>query len=106
MAESTTTWEEAKKCPICKESGEETYSEPDGMGGKVHTITCKNEGCRWYNTGWLVQVDRKGNIPVRDQGPRGQDKDFPKLSPGLLSMGQRTLEDIVQEDLRNQEKNR
>jgi hypothetical protein len=36
---------------------------------------CENKQCRWFGTTWIVQVDKDGSIPIREQGA----KQFPKL---------------------------
>jgi hypothetical protein len=62
----TPQYEEAKKCPRCGMPGEVTGRMPAPNtlpGTQLHTITCRNEGCRWYSTSWIIQVNPDGSIP-------------------------------------------
>jgi hypothetical protein len=67
---------EAQHCPRCGEQGEQTHRETvtdmslKSFGSSVYTYTCRNERCRWFNTGWIIQVDKNGEIPVRQAGPK------------------------------------
>jgi hypothetical protein len=71
-----TTHEEARSCPICGEYGElQTTTPGPRFGSKVNIYLCMNELCRWYNTGWVVQINADGSIPNRKKGM----KDFPDL---------------------------
>jgi hypothetical protein len=74
-----TTFEQAKRCPKCQTPGEDTksYTPPKGSGlapgTKVHVIYCRQEGCVWKNTPWMVQVNSDGSVPPpRDH--RGEAK--------------------------------
>lgn len=88
------TFEEAKRCPRCDQPGEEVQTKHLGRKGKAHVIHCKNEKCRWFNTGWVVQTDPDGNIPQREQGDRGQDKDYEARSEDQLAAQKRYWEDV------------
>jgi hypothetical protein len=94
MPTADVTFEEAKICPKCKQPGEQTHVENGPRGSKIHTITCKTAVCTWFETGWVVQVLSDGTIPVRESGPRGQDKDFAKLSPDAEAGARRYLEQL------------
>jgi hypothetical protein len=67
MADSVqTTFEEASRCPNCKQPGKDTKSIPVPFGtpgvtkgAKIHTIECQN--CDFGV--WLVQVDPDGSVP-------------------------------------------
>lgn len=62
MAE--TTFEQAKRCPKCGKPGEDSpKTTPGPKGSRVHQIFCRTELCPWYNTPWMVQVNRDGTIP-------------------------------------------
>lgn len=71
-----TTWEEAKRCPRCKNPGVEISRRPGPHGSALHTIQCKTERCQWFNTTYIVQVMSDGSVanPTIDR-----DKSFPKL---------------------------
>lgn len=73
---SETTFEEAKRCPKCKEPGEDRIQRPvHGLprGTMAHTIYCVKEGCEWYNTCWIIQVNPDGSIP-QPKNHRGEAK--------------------------------
>lgn len=98
MAATTdTTYEEAKRCPKCGNPGEETTTARGPHGSTVHTFTCRTELCRWYNTGWVVQVNADGSIPLRGAG----EKDFPDLTPGQEAMARAMIEQIEEEGKRD-----
>lgn len=73
----TTTFEEAKFCPKCGKSGLVTKVTPGPKGSKVHVVTCMNEACKWYQTGWLVQTMRDGSVPTRPKGVKEFPDDLP-----------------------------
>lgn len=81
---STTTFEEAKKCPKCGQIGEDVKQTPgrDGRGKPVtvHTIMCRTQLCRWFGTGYLVQVNEDGSIPDAYSGVANSHKQFPTIS--------------------------
>lgn len=97
------TVEQAAKCPKCGKPGRLNYSakhtDDNGVDWDVVAYICDNELCIWLNTGWLVQSDKNGIVYQRDQGERGQDKQFERMSPDLKAAGRRYLEDIVRRDL-------
>jgi hypothetical protein len=95
--------EEAAKCPKCGKPGILVAVQPvpdEKGGGHVNAYNCDNEGCVWgqEHSGWLVQTDRRGHVFERERGSRGMDKDFPKMTPGQLSMGRAILEDAIQSE--------
>jgi len=95
------TFEEARECPHCHNQMEvELYSKDTRAKREVYTTKCMTEGCRWYGTGRIIQLDN-GIVFERQQGERGQDKGFKTLTPDQLAMGQRMVEDAVQRDLRD-----
>jgi hypothetical protein len=65
-----TTFEEASRCPKCKKPGEDAgvMRMPLGTGlprgTTVHQIFCRNEGCEWFSTPWMVQVNPDGSVPA------------------------------------------
>lgn len=70
-----TTLDEARRCPRCEELGELGTYRPMRGGSKLHTVTCRNERCRWYETSWVVQVMSDGSIAK----PQKHDKFFPSV---------------------------
>ncbi len=66
------TLEEAGKCPRCQKPGEQGAPQPSAEPGvRVIPFTCRTEGCRWFNTGWIVQLNPDGSIPEPSETPRG-----------------------------------
>lgn len=72
-----TTFEEAKRCPKCQTPGEDRRQTraPQGAlpGAKIHHIYCTNNRCVWYDTPWMVQVNKDGSVPP-PQDHRGRPK--------------------------------
>jgi hypothetical protein len=81
------TLEEASRCPKCKEPGDIGARRPTAKPGfDVLGVTCQNEACKWFETGWLVQINPDGSIP--EPAPEGTvrgDKQF--TVEGLLKAG-------------------
>ena len=81
-----TTFEEAKRCPDCKEPGLEigvtslSRNMEVTRGAVLHTFTCKNERCRGFELNWVVQTNPDGSIPQPDPH---REKFFPKIDPSL-----------------------
>lgn len=96
-----TSIEEAAKCPKCSEPGRlsKTVNASNG-NGKVRTYICENERCRWYSTGWVVQVDISGQLV---EGNHRGSKSFEALSKRELDYGRHNLEEILQKDLSNEQ---
>ena len=74
-----TTLEDRRRCPKCKEPGNE-------MGNRVRpedrsvitTMRCENARCRWNQETWIYQTRRDGTLVEPDTHRR---KQFPAL-PG------------------------
>lgn len=78
---SDSTYEEAKRCPICKESGEKTGDSSAGVrarpGTRIHSFTCRNARCRWHDGApWVVQINPDGTVPAPNTH---RSKAFPSL---------------------------
>jgi hypothetical protein len=73
MPDEAPTWEEATRCPRCGKPGKQEHTNNLGRRGKLHTIRCMTEGCKWYNTTWVVQTRDDGTIPVADVRPRNAE---------------------------------
>ena len=90
------TYEEAKHCPRCKEEGMLASTTPvtmgRGVGGKVEVFKCMNERCRWFETGWTIQINPDGTIPVHRPGAKQFD-----TSAGLEVAAQRELDKMAEE---------
>jgi hypothetical protein len=82
---ASTTLEEAKKCARCSLPGEQVSESPAptsaGLrpGTLVIMVYCRNEECRWYNTGWPIQVNPDGSVPVIDHSQT--EKNYQNLIP-------------------------
>jgi hypothetical protein len=95
MAESVqTTFEEASRCPQCKQPGKDLKSIPippgtPGVtkGAKIHTIQCQS--CDFGV--WLVQVDPDGSVPP----PQDHTKK-PKMYLGFEGHDQKARDIIAQ----------
>lgn len=79
------TLEEASRCPSCKETGEQYAVRPSGNpGNKVLMFRCKNSTCKFgsdpEDIGWIVELDREGNIPERKAGEKQFGLILPKGS--------------------------
>lgn len=65
-----TKFEQARRCPTCGNPGERIGISDLGAGDKLHHFLCRNEVCRDFDTGWIVQVSSDGSIPERKPGPK------------------------------------
>lgn len=107
-AQEEVTLDQASHCPRCGELG--TIAKKDVKRHRidhewwdVYALLCVNSSCVWFNTGWLVSSNDRGIVYQRTQGERGIDKTFRKLSPDQIAMGRRMVEDLKQQDLRDEE---
>jgi hypothetical protein len=84
--------EEASKCPKCGLTGELSGAPQQSAkpGVRVLTYKCKNDRCKWYDTGWLVQLNPDGSVPEPSEVPRGP-KQFDR--PDQLMVAQ-TMEQV------------
>lgn len=65
------TYEEATRCPKCQQPGdvgkkvpaEASIREGIRIGTMIHTVFCRNDRCKWFNTCWMVQVNPDGTVP-------------------------------------------
>ena len=72
-----TTFEVAKRCPICTEPGRDTGRTQRGPhGSTIRIIECANSRCRWFNTTYLIQTNADGTIP---EPTTNRDKSFRPL---------------------------
>jgi hypothetical protein len=95
------TYEEAKRCPKCQQPGKLKSVESPSVspedrvrfgiqrGAKVETYICTNERCRWFETGWAVQLNPDGSIPDRTKS-LAKDKQYPAL-PGWAAKPAETM---------------
>jgi hypothetical protein len=93
-----TTFDVAKKCPKCNNYGEIVKENPGSVShpdSKVYTIRCETKLCRWYNTTWIVEVDKDGKVPVRDIGHT--QKRFPERK-GADVLAEKMLKSIEAEE--------
>jgi hypothetical protein len=88
------TYEKATRCPKCTLPGILTKTHAGVGGAKVESWTCDNERCKWYTTGWIIQINPDGSIPERRPGP----KQFEPLSPGMETAARDYLRSIEQEE--------
>lgn len=88
------TFEEASRCPKCNNIGTETAKHNGPNGSTVHTITCMNTVCIWFETGWIIQRNSDGTIPVREASSRAP-KQFPAMPGMTTERAQSEVEAIV-----------
>lgn len=90
------SWEEASRCPKCGQPGEDVKQSSIRTGrlrgGVNHVLHCKNERCKWFETGWSVSVGPNGEIPENLGGP----KQFPDLQADEFA--RRYLQYAAQDD--------
>jgi hypothetical protein len=105
---TTPTYEEAIKCPKCKNPGEVKKVQPlkgrtpkGGIGSKLHHVYCKSVLCPWYDTLYFVQVNADGSVPPPTnhtgspklyQGFEGHDQEANRLLDTLKRNAQRETE--------------
>jgi hypothetical protein len=77
------SYEDAQQCPMCKVPGEVTnktsarqFTLEVPKGSQYHTIFCRNDRCKWYDSSWVVLVYPDGTIP--DPRPRSSEPRRPK----------------------------
>jgi hypothetical protein len=97
-----TTFEEASRCPNCKQPGKDTKAIPippgtPGVtkGAKIHTIECQN--CDFGV--WLVQVDPDGSVPPPQDHTKKQKLylGFEGHDEAAMELARRVREGIAQE---------
>lgn len=92
---SYATLELAKACPKCKKPGMEKSTTPvrPEPGSRIQPGTvakifsCMNEGCRWFRTTWVVQVNPDGTVPA----PHRKEKQF-NVDPVLQARARQLAE--------------
>lgn len=84
------TLDEASRCPICSQPGRQTASSSGSKGSKLYNYLCMNTECRWFDTGWLVQLDRNGDVYER---PKGQ-KEFAPIPEAQQRLIEAQLEQL------------
>lgn len=79
---------EASECPKCGYTGEVGPRKRTAKPGITASVcTCKNETCRWFNTGWVIQFNPDGSIPdarERDESDR-EPRRFPAVNNLLFN---------------------
>lgn len=94
-----TTFEEATRCPKCKQPGEvvstKKVTDRDLKMGKAtaNTVMCHNPVCTWVNTNWVVQVNPDGSIPTTDYS-KHENKRFPNRG---AAVEQRVLDAVAKQ---------
>lgn len=53
-----TTFEEAKRCPICSVPGQVLK-----RSGRMHTFICENDRCQKNGRTWVVEPRSDGSLP-------------------------------------------
>jgi hypothetical protein len=66
---SDSTYEEAVRCPKCRQPGDVQVKRGAPkearlpVGTMLHTVYCMNQVCPWFETCWMIQVNRDGTVP-------------------------------------------
>jgi hypothetical protein len=100
-----TLFEEAKRCPKCKQPGEEVAESKAPSGdGVLKFFRCENTRCPEVGERWVVQIRADGTVPspTDNRGP----KTYTKLSNDRLAHGRRIVEDAVGHDMRDSDEAR
>lgn len=84
-----TTIEGARRCPRCGNPGRHTKTMHNADRSKMETYTCENENCRWYNTGWVLQIMSDGSLAKRAEG---KHKEF-AMSPFIEGLGRNMVKE-------------
>jgi len=63
MTETRPTFENASRCPKCDTPGEDRKDDTGPKGSTLHYIYCVNSRCKWFDTFWIVQVNKDGTVP-------------------------------------------
>ena len=88
------TLEDAIRCPKCQENGKEVKRTPGPKGSRIYVFHCQKETCKWFGTGWTVQVKADGTVPERQKGP----KQFEQLSVYDEAAAKRILDELKEEN--------
>jgi len=89
MTDQGTTFEDAKRCPMCDTPGREVRIQKtrNGRGEpcEIHFIECVRKLCRWFGERWIVQVNEDGSIPQPGAAQTLGEKKYPRLSQESVS---------------------
>jgi hypothetical protein len=58
--------------------------------GTAFVFKCLNERCRWFKSGWVVQVLPDGTIPINKPGPKKYE-----TSDWAKALGQQYIEQTL-----------
>jgi len=96
---TSTSYEEAKRCPKCQNPGREVSSRRRRDGSELKTIACGNARCSWFDTTYVVQINADGTIP---EPTLDRDKSFPAL-PDRTDAVQAQMQRLYEQTLRGGE---
>lgn len=57
------SYDDASRCPKCGVTGKLSHDDPYGPGERLHTLTCENSRCSWFETIWTVLLLADGTVP-------------------------------------------
>lgn len=85
----TTTWDEASRCPKCK-NPMKTQNKSKAINGEghVYVLECANRVCLWFEETKLVQRLPNGEVPIRET----REKEFPALTEGAKARARASIE--------------
>jgi hypothetical protein len=94
-------WDEAARCPECKQQGELLFSNAV-IGGTLHTLVCRTKTCSTEGLRFMVQTDVNGKIPVNKEawaiahgrgGEVKSDPEFDRMHERVHEALQRQLDE-------------
>jgi hypothetical protein len=99
VPDEVTNLDVASRCPKCDQVGEtvSSFTNPTKKYGTALVLECKTETCSWFETRYVIQVDKDGNVPVRPASVPEHEKIAPAMNPGFLAMGQQEVEQLAAE---------
>jgi len=98
---SDTTFDEARRCPECKELGQPAGVRPmeSRRQGQLHIFRCQNERCKKFERDWIVQVRPDGTIP---EPTLNREKSFPEdrgVARGRIERARLAIDKLNQQSL-------
>jgi len=100
---SDTTFDQARRCPVCSELGQPAGVRPmeSRRQGKLHVFKCANQRCKKFDRDWIVQVRPDGTVP---EPTKHREKSFPEdrgVARARIDRARASLDRLVQQSLDN-----
>jgi hypothetical protein len=97
------TFDEANHCPKCNEPGEVGSKRPSAKPGVSAIVcTCRNKRCKWFNTGWVIQINPNGTVPeARDRSQSDREpRQYERVNSVLFNQRSRAMQEIASQAAR------